>query len=138
MRKIAFLLVLVAGCAADRPSTPRVIGVSAQTAGVVSQIDPDGTIVRRGDVIAELETGAADRRLFLAEDELRRARGQGDAERERAARRLLDRAQRELDWTILRAPVDGTVVARPVQMGQPVGAGTVVVAVAPDRPLAHR
>jgi HlyD family secretion protein len=68
-----------------------------------------------------------------------------DARAERAARRAaadqsrnaLQRAERDLDLTVIRAPVDGVLVARPVEVGTAVAdiqnGGTVVAELADDR-----
>src|SRR5690606_12672229 len=49
----------------------------------------------------------------------------------RAAQAKLDKARLDLSRTVIRAPIDGIVTRRQVQLGQRVAAGTVVMMIVP-------
>jgi membrane fusion protein (multidrug efflux system) len=97
-----------------------------------------GTVQRAQSTEADLRSKTA----LLARDQagLSAARHQIDvlqADRNRAGTVLeqknaaLDQARHNLDYTVIRAPIDGTVGARSVRPGQYVQAGTQLMAVVP-------
>jgi HlyD family secretion protein len=132
------------------------VTVGSQVSGIIDEIYADfNSMVRRGDVIAQIdpstfeaEVSSAQAELESAEAGLELARMQYDRVREllerqfvapseveqasatlrqaqaqvRVREHALERAQRELDRTTIKAPTDGMVISREVDVGQTVAA----------------
>jgi len=137
----------------------REISLSFRTGGVITRLlVDDGDVVRRGQVLAELDDEAVAARFSQAQAELSRA----EADDRRAAALVehgaVSRQQAEIQhaqlaaaqaafasasfdrrWTRLVAPADGVVLARVAQAGEVVQPGQVVLSVADTRsPLVLR
>ena len=70
---------------------------------------------------------------FAANDALVRGSSEATDPAVRAAQAKLDAARLDLERTVIRAPIDGTVTKRQVQLGQRVAQGTPIMTIVPLR-----
>jgi HlyD family secretion protein len=102
----------------------KVAPVRSPIAGRIQEIKVDfRTPVKTGQVLARLDPATFQLRVDQARADLdaARAANAGAVIKQREA--LLRQAAADLERTLIRAPVDGTVVLRNVDVGQTVGAG---------------
>jgi RND family efflux transporter MFP subunit len=124
--------------------------LSFRIAGVITRLAvDDGDVVRRGQVLAELDDEAVSARFHQAQAELSRAeadnrraaalvergaisRQQAEAQEAQLATAQAAYAAADFDrrWTRLVAPADGVVLARVAQAGEVVQPGQVVLSIA--------
>jgi HlyD family secretion protein len=107
-----------------------------QIAGQIKELYADfNTPVKKGEVIARLDAVSFAQRVEQARADLDAARLAGAAAAVKQREALLRQAQTDLERTVIRAPVDGTVILRNAEVGQSVGAGAqapVLFAIAQD------
>jgi multidrug resistance efflux pump len=131
--------LLLAGCTSShssrRGTEASLVGIAAQTDGVVAMLYPDGGHVSAGDVVAVLDPLRIELRLEDANAELERAERADDPSRILFAKAAVAQAKRDLNNTSIRTPIAGVVSSRALHVGQPVGAGSVIVAIVPARSL---
>lgn len=98
----------------------RVTGLFQQ--GIASEQQRDSTQVAHETAIANLK--AAEAQLVQAQARLRSTQAQLEQARAQVTQRRaqLEMARLDLDHTVIRAPIDGTVIARNVDVGQTVAA----------------
>jgi membrane fusion protein (multidrug efflux system) len=102
------------------------------------------TSARQADDAARAQLAAAQAAVAQAESTQRAAQGQYAANNAlvsgsneetdpsvMAAKAKLDAAQLDLDRTVIRAPIDGTVTKRDIQLGQRVAQGTPIMTLVP-------
>ena len=95
-----------------------------QIAGQIKELHADfNTPVKKGEVIARLDAASFERRVEQARADLEAARQAGARAVVKQREALLRQAQMDLERTVIRAPVDGTVILRNAEVGQSVGAG---------------
>lgn len=144
MKKLvgALLVAFLAGAAllyfgVRRPASPEravtaqgtvravtTVPVRAPLAGRIKEIAADfKTRVKTGQVLARIDAAAYEERVKQARADLDAARAAkaGPVLKQREA--LLKQAEVDLERTVIRAPVDGTVVLRNADVGQTVAAG---------------
>ncbi len=122
----------------------RVVGVTSQTAGALLRVPvEEGSRVRRGDLLAELDSRELDAQLRAARANLTFARATAErstqmrdnqvitaAEYERdqaalvAAEATVSQLETRVGFTRILAPIDGVVMQRFVQAGDVVGGAT--------------
>lgn len=138
MRKIGVAAALVIAAAiafvyrkAPAPGIPGTVRavtstpVRAAVGGEIKAMAADfGTTVKAGQVLARMDSAAFQSRVNQARADLEAARTAkaGNAIRQREA--LLRQAELDLERTVVRAPVDGTVVLRNADLGQTVAASS--------------
>lgn len=101
------------------------IPVRAAVGGEIKEMAAEfGTTVKAGQVLARMDATAFQSRVNQARADLEAARTAkaGNAIRQREA--LLRQAELDLERTVVRAPVDGTVVLRNADLGQTVAASS--------------
>jgi membrane fusion protein (multidrug efflux system) len=76
-------------------------------------------------------TRSAAQGQYEANDALVRGSSEDSDPAVRAARAKLDAAQLDLDRTVIRAPIDGTVTKRQIQLGQRIAQGTPIMTLVP-------
>lgn len=138
-----------------RTEVNRRVSVRAETSGLVAALPVEkGDLVRAGDILCRIDAGSRPARLeegreavALAEIEYAGARRLADqglvsatgvaSARARLASTRADLRQRELDlsYTAIRAPFDGIVETRPVELGDLLQAGQVCAEVLDSDPL---
>lgn len=137
----------------------REMTLSFRTAGVIARLSvDDGDVVRRGQVLAELDDEAISARYRQAQAELSRAETDDRRAAELVAKGAVSRQQAETAqvqlaaaqaafaaaafdrrWTRLVAPADGMVLARVAQAGEVVQPGQTVLSIADTKsPLVLR
>jgi HlyD family secretion protein len=100
------------------------IQLRAQIAGEIKELYADfNTPVKKGEVIARLDATSFEQRVAQARADLDAARLAGAAATAKRGAALLRQAQADLERTVIRAPVDGTVILRNAEVGQSVAAG---------------
>ena len=144
MKKIAGTLVvaLLAGAAvlyfgARRPPPPE-RSVTAQgtvralsagpvrsaISGEIREIAADfNTPVKSGQVLARIDAASFEQRVKQARSDLEAARAAKAAVVVKQREAVLQQAELDLERTVIRAPVDGTIVLRNADVGQRVAAG---------------
>jgi multidrug resistance efflux pump len=130
-----FLAACTSSGSSRRGPEASLVGIASQTDGVVAMLYPDGGHVSAGDVVAILDPFRFELRLEDATAELARAESAGDRARISFAKATIEQAKRDLKNTSIRTPIAGVVVSRALHVGQPVGAGSVIVAIVPARSL---
>src|SRR5437867_130215 len=115
------------------------VQVGSQVSGQITQLSADfNSVVRQGDVIARIDPEIFEAKVNQAKADLDSAKAavlnqQAQIERSRAdvanaraahaeAKAQTAKAQVDLDHTTIRAPVDGVVISRAVDIGQTVAA----------------
>lgn len=138
-----------------RTEVNRRVAVRAETSGLIAALPVErGDLVRAGDILCRIDPGSRPARLeegreavALAEIEFDGAQRLADqglvsatgvaSARARLASARADLRQRELDlsYTAMRAPFDGIVETRPVELGDFLQAGQVCAEVLDPDPL---
>lgn len=156
MKKLtgALLVAFVAGAAllyfgARRPASPgpavtaqgtvraiSAVAVRATISGRIKEIAADfKTPVKSGQVLARIDAASFEQRVNQARADLAAARAAKAAPVLKQRETLLKQAEADLERTVIRAPVDGTVVLRNADVGQTVMPGAqapALFAIAPD------
>jgi HlyD family secretion protein len=100
------------------------VQLRAQIAGEIKELFADfNTPVKKGAVLARLEAASFAQRVEQARADLDAARLAGARAAMKQQEALLRQAELDLERTVIRAPVDGTVVLRNAEVGQSVAAG---------------
>ena len=102
------------------------VEVDATVSGEVQALEvDDNAVVHAGDILARIDAAPFEETLREARATLAYLRADGDASPQRIAdaEAAVRAASRDLDRTIVRAPIDGVVVVRNVSVGQIVTAG---------------
>jgi HlyD family secretion protein len=95
-----------------------------QIAGQIKELYADfNTPVKKGEVIARLDAVSFAQRVEQARADLDAARLAGARAAMKQQEALLRQAELDLERTVIRAPVDGTVILRNAEVGQSVAAG---------------
>lgn len=150
----ALVIALVAGATllylgVRRPSAPQrvvtaqgtvravfSVPVRASIAGEIKEIAADfKTRVTSGQVLARIDPASFEQRVNQARADVAAARAANLATVLRQRETLLKQAQADLERTVIRAPVDGTIVLRNADVGQTVTPGAqapALFAIAPD------
>ena len=122
--------------------------VSTELAGVVSQIAfENGAVAKKGDLLVQLDASAEEAQLHSAEADLQLAQSDLQRSRDLAARKVISKAEldsaeskfKQKQGTVdqmqsmitkktLRAPFDGALGIRQVNIGQTINAGQQIVA----------
>jgi membrane fusion protein (multidrug efflux system) len=122
--------------------------VATELAGVVSQVAfENGGVAKKGDLLLQLDASAEEAQLHSAEADLELARSDVDRSRDLAARKVISKAESDaaesklkqkegsvdqmrsmITKKTLRAPFDGALGIRQVNIGQMVNAGQQIVA----------
>jgi HlyD family secretion protein len=114
----------------------RSVQLRPQIAGQIKELYADfNTPVKKGEVIARLDAASFEQRVEQARADLDAARLAGASATVKQREALLRQAQTDLARTVIRAPVDGTVILRNAEVGQSVAAGAqapVLFAIAQD------
>ncbi|HEV8106343.1 MAG TPA: efflux RND transporter periplasmic adaptor subunit [Burkholderiales bacterium] len=137
--------------AAGRVAAPNRVDIGAQIVGTVARVPvAEGQVVKAGQPLivldaSELSAAVAQARATLANtaaqlERNRRLQAQGfvgaaaldDAQRNfDVARTQLDAARAKLAYTLIKAPADGTLIARDVERGELVQPGKVLMVLSP-------
>jgi HlyD family secretion protein len=125
--------------AANAHGTVRAVSlvlVRPSIAGEIKEIAADfQTRVTNGQVLARIDPASFEQRVNQARADVAAARAAKLAMVLRQRETLLKQAQADLERTVIRAPVDGTVVLRNADVGQTVTPGAqapALFAIAPD------
>jgi HlyD family secretion protein len=138
--------------AAGRVAAPNRVDIGAQIVGTVARVPvAEGQFVKAGQPLvildaSELRAAEAQAQATLANaaaqlERSRRLHAQGfvgasaldDAQRNfDVARTQLDAARAKLGYTLIRAPADGTLIARDVERGELVQPGKVLMVLSPS------
>lgn len=133
----------------------KTVNVRAETSGQIADLEqPRGAQVQAGDVLLRLDPGERQARLREQQAELARARRDYEANRAltgggfatelrvdaarasmHAAEAELETIQRDLDRTTVRAPIDGILERRLVEVGEWVSTGEALVELVDNDPL---
>lgn len=114
------------------------VQVRAPLGGQLKEIAADfKTPVKIGQVLARMDATAYEQRVNQARADLDAARAAKATATVRQREQLLKQAQLDLDHTVIRAPVDGTVVLRNADVGQTIAVGTPAFTIAPDLRTVH-
>jgi len=114
------------------------VPVRAPLGGQLKEIDVDfKTPVKTGQVLARIDASPYEQRVNQARADLAAARAAKAAATTRQREQLLRQAESDLERTVIRAPVDGTVILRNVDVGQTIAAGTQAFTIAPDLRTVH-
>ena len=112
------------------------VQVRSAIAGEVKEIAADfKTSVKSGQILARIDAAAFQQRVNQARADVEAARAAKAATVVRQREALLRQAELDLERTVIRAPVDGTVILRNATVGQTVAAGAsapALFAIAPD------
>jgi multidrug efflux pump subunit AcrA (membrane-fusion protein) len=95
----------------------------------------EGSLVRKGDLLFEIEPGPFQARLARARGDLARARGQESVERLRAA---VEQARLDLEATAVRSPISGVSGAPQAGVGDLVNPTSVLTTVSSIDPIRVR
>jgi len=137
--------------AAGRVASPHRVEVAAQVVGTVVEVPVEkGDRVKAGQRLATLESKEAAAAERQAQASVENARAQYDRNRrlhekgfvgdavledsQRAleiARRQLDQARARLDYMVVKAPLDGTLITRDVDPGDVVSPGKLMMTLSP-------
>ena len=114
------------------------VQVRAPLGGQLKEIAADfKTPVKIGQVLARIDATTYEQRVNQARADLDAARAAKATATVRQREQLLKQAQLDLDHTVIRAPVDGTVILRNADVGQTIAAGTQAFTIAPDLRTVH-
>jgi HlyD family secretion protein len=114
------------------------VQVRAPLGGQLKEIAADfKTPVKIGQVLARIDATAYEQRVNQARADLDAARAAKATATVRQREQLLKQAQLDLEQTVIRAPVDGTVILRNADVGQTIAAGTQAFTIAPDLRTVH-
>ena len=112
------------------------VQVRSPISGQIREISADfRTPVKSGQVLARMDATSFEHRVNQARVDLDAARLAKDALAIKQREILLKQAELDLERTVIRAPVDGTVILRNANVGQTVAPGTQAPAlftIAPD------
>jgi HlyD family secretion protein len=110
------------------------VQVGTPVSGEIKEISVDfNSPVKPGQVLARIDPTAFEQRVNQARADLLAARGKGGDSRRREA--LLKQAEDDLERTVIRSPIEGTVILRNVAPGQTVIAAPqapALFSIAPD------
>jgi HlyD family secretion protein len=147
LKKLALVLVMLAACgdssavryrfakvergpieavvlASGTLNAVSVVQLRPQIAGEIKDLYADfNTPVKKGTVMARLDATSFEQRIGQARADLDAARQAGARASVRQREALLREAESDLERTVIRAPVDGTVILRNAEVGQSVAAG---------------
>lgn len=101
------------------------VPVRATISGQITEIAADfKTPVKSGQVLARIDAASFESRVNQARADLAAARATKAAAEVKQREALLKQAELDLERTVIRAPVDGTVILRNAGVGQKVAAGS--------------
>lgn len=112
------------------------VPVRATISGQIKEIAADfNTPVKSGQVLARIDAASFEQRVNQARADLAAARAAKASTALQQRQTLLKQAVADLERTVIRAPVDGTVILRNADVGQTVAPGAqapALFAIAPD------
>lgn len=109
----------------------RQVRVGAEIAGKIKELEFDeGDTVKEGDVLARLEDELLIAQVNQAKAALAVAVGRGDSAQVAQAQAALNLAELNLKRATITAPISGTIVSRPMEVGELVAPGATVYVIA--------